>query len=169
MLKIRRSRDRLIFTMGIPILVRQHLYIEMAPSCLLALGAAALLCGNSWFSWVSGFMEAFVLIGLCWLLWLRHLLVQSFVVFCQIGACIIIAFTGMLTRKFNNDSPCMTISRLFSPPTQWQLSISSICIGRSSFMPPHRSRTFWNGSSSVFLPPLQISKCFSLYTPPIRV
>ena len=31
MLKIRRSRDRLIFNMGIPILVRQHLYIEAAP------------------------------------------------------------------------------------------------------------------------------------------
>ena len=32
MLKIRRSRDRLIFNMGIPILVRQHLYIETAPA-----------------------------------------------------------------------------------------------------------------------------------------
>ena len=31
MLKIRRSRDRLIFNMGIPILVRRHLYIETAP------------------------------------------------------------------------------------------------------------------------------------------
>ena len=31
MLKIRRSQDRLIFNMGIPILVRQHLYIETAP------------------------------------------------------------------------------------------------------------------------------------------
>ena len=31
MLKIRRSRDRLIFNMGIPILVRRHLCIEMAP------------------------------------------------------------------------------------------------------------------------------------------
>ena len=31
MLKIRRSPDRLIFDMGIPILVRQHLYIETAP------------------------------------------------------------------------------------------------------------------------------------------
>ena len=30
MLKIRRSQDRLIFNMGIPILARQHLYIEMA-------------------------------------------------------------------------------------------------------------------------------------------
>ena len=30
MLKIRRSRDRLIFNMGIPILVRRHLYIETA-------------------------------------------------------------------------------------------------------------------------------------------
>ena len=33
MLKIRRSRDRLIFNMGIPILVRRHLYIETTPSC----------------------------------------------------------------------------------------------------------------------------------------
>ena len=31
MLKIRRSRDRLIFNMGIPILVRRHIYIETAP------------------------------------------------------------------------------------------------------------------------------------------
>ena len=36
-LKIRRSRDRLIFIMGIPMLVRQHLYIEAAPGLLLAL------------------------------------------------------------------------------------------------------------------------------------
>ena len=34
MLKIRRSRDSLIFNMVIPILVGQHLYIEMAPSSL---------------------------------------------------------------------------------------------------------------------------------------
>ena len=31
MLKIRQSRDRLIFNMGIPILVSRHLYIETAP------------------------------------------------------------------------------------------------------------------------------------------
>ena len=31
MLKIRRSRDRLIFNVGIPKLVRRHLYIETAP------------------------------------------------------------------------------------------------------------------------------------------
>ena len=31
MLKLRRSQHRLIFNMGIPILVRRHLYIEMAP------------------------------------------------------------------------------------------------------------------------------------------
>ena len=31
MLKIRRSQDRLIFNMGIPILVRRHLYIDTAP------------------------------------------------------------------------------------------------------------------------------------------
>ena len=33
MLKIRRSRDRLIFNMGLPIVLRRHLYIETAP-CL---------------------------------------------------------------------------------------------------------------------------------------
>ena len=32
MLKIRRSRDRLIFNIGIPIPVKKHLYIETAPS-----------------------------------------------------------------------------------------------------------------------------------------
>ena len=31
MLNIRRSRDRLIFNIGIPMLVRRHLYIEMVP------------------------------------------------------------------------------------------------------------------------------------------
>ena len=35
MLKIRRSGDRLIFNIGIPILVRWHLYIEKAPRSLL--------------------------------------------------------------------------------------------------------------------------------------
>ena len=40
MLKIRRSRDRLIFNMGIPILVRQHLYIETPPRSL------CVSCGN---------------------------------------------------------------------------------------------------------------------------
>ena len=35
MLKIRRSRDHPIFSMGIPILVRRHLYIEMAPRALI--------------------------------------------------------------------------------------------------------------------------------------
>ena len=34
MLKIRRSRDRLIFNMGISILVRRHIYIETDPSSL---------------------------------------------------------------------------------------------------------------------------------------
>ena len=33
MLKIRQSRDRLNFNMGIPRLVRRHLYIETAPWC----------------------------------------------------------------------------------------------------------------------------------------
>ena len=31
--EIRRSQDRLISTMGFPILVRQHLYIELGPWC----------------------------------------------------------------------------------------------------------------------------------------
>ena len=39
MLKIRRSRDRLIFNMGIPILVRWHLYIETAPRTRRVKGA----------------------------------------------------------------------------------------------------------------------------------
>ena len=34
MLKIRRSQDRLIFNMGIFILIRRHIYIEMAPDLL---------------------------------------------------------------------------------------------------------------------------------------
>ena len=35
MLKIRRSRDRFIFNMGIPILVKRHVYIETAPRSLI--------------------------------------------------------------------------------------------------------------------------------------
>ena len=34
MLKIRRSQDRLIFNMGIPILIKQYLYAEMVPRTL---------------------------------------------------------------------------------------------------------------------------------------
>ena len=34
MLKIRRSQDRLIFNMGIPTLIRWHLYIEACPRAL---------------------------------------------------------------------------------------------------------------------------------------
>ena len=41
MLKIRRSQDRLIFDMEIPILVKWHLYIEMAPRLLNSLFLAA--------------------------------------------------------------------------------------------------------------------------------
>ena len=44
MLKIRRSWDRLIFNMGIPKLVRRHLYIEMAPRA----SAAIVLTQLSW-------------------------------------------------------------------------------------------------------------------------
>ena len=42
MLKIRRSQDRLIFNMGIPILVRRHLYIETAP--LSSMRNASIAC-----------------------------------------------------------------------------------------------------------------------------
>ena len=35
MLKIRRSPDRLIFNMGIPILVRRHIYVETVPQAVL--------------------------------------------------------------------------------------------------------------------------------------
>ena len=47
MLKIRRSRDRLIFNMGIPILIRRHHYIEIVPRSLQSLAhamTAQLLC-----------------------------------------------------------------------------------------------------------------------------
>ena len=37
MLKIRRSRNRLIFNMGTPILVRQHLYVETPPGLRVVL------------------------------------------------------------------------------------------------------------------------------------
>ena len=37
MLKIRRSRDRLIFNMGIPLLVRQHIYIDTPPASLTSI------------------------------------------------------------------------------------------------------------------------------------
>ena len=39
MLKIRRSRDCHIFNMGVPILVRRHLYIETAPRLALSVSA----------------------------------------------------------------------------------------------------------------------------------
>ena len=39
MLKIRRSRDRLIFNMGIPIPVRRHLYTETVPRWLITLSS----------------------------------------------------------------------------------------------------------------------------------
>ena len=49
MLKIRRSRDRIIFNMAIPILVRQHLYIDMAPRSFYLL-MAWVGCAGPWFS-----------------------------------------------------------------------------------------------------------------------
>ena len=130
--------------------------VMVAISCLLALGL--LHCGDSGFIRVSGFREDLALIDRCWLLWLHPLLVQSFVTFCQIGTCIMNAFMGTLTRKFNNDSPWTTI---IYRPIWWQLSISSICIGGSSFMPPHRARTVRNWSSSG--PRLNIKTVLSAY------
>ena len=50
MLKIRRSRDRLIFNMEIPILVRRHLYINKeAPPCVIV-GVSFIFdrCHRSW-------------------------------------------------------------------------------------------------------------------------
>ena len=49
MLKIRRSRDRLIFNMGIPSLVRRHLYIATAPRALIQYKVAVLPVNNSHF------------------------------------------------------------------------------------------------------------------------
>ena len=46
MLKIRRSQDRLIFNMGIPILVRLHLYIETAPWSLFYLSHCIAVFNN---------------------------------------------------------------------------------------------------------------------------
>ena len=48
MLEIRRSRDRdrLIFNMGIPILLRQHIYIETAPRSLVHEGLLIQLFGD---------------------------------------------------------------------------------------------------------------------------
>ena len=51
MLKIRRSQDRLIFNMGIPILVRRHLYIETVPRLQLMLSKDCkpwVLVNTSW-------------------------------------------------------------------------------------------------------------------------
>ena len=45
MLKVRRSWDRLIFNMGIPILVRRHLYIETGPRWVTTWSAEVL---NHW-------------------------------------------------------------------------------------------------------------------------
>ena len=44
MLKIRRSYDRLIFNMGIPILIRRHLNIEMSPWSSLVEVVVCYLC-----------------------------------------------------------------------------------------------------------------------------
>ena len=52
MLKIRRSRDRLILNMGIPILVRRHLYIETAP-CNWNLAENSYVVPNVLWYWVS--------------------------------------------------------------------------------------------------------------------
>ena len=44
MLKIRRSWDHLIFNMGIPMLIRQHLYIETTPDWLLVRSCVYVQC-----------------------------------------------------------------------------------------------------------------------------
>ena len=63
MLKIRRSRDRLIFNMGIPILARQHLYIPTAPWSSLVLSVLCITttmklnCAiNLWYFQISIFV-----------------------------------------------------------------------------------------------------------------
>ena len=53
MSKIRRSRDRLIFNMGIPILIRHHLYNEMAPLQTDILSAFCLNFENNLFNIIS--------------------------------------------------------------------------------------------------------------------
>ena len=57
MLKIRWSRDHLIFNMGVPILVRWHLYIETAPWCqnrqLAIMWSFMIPCGAVRQWWVS--------------------------------------------------------------------------------------------------------------------
>ena len=50
MLKIRRSLDRLIFNMGIPIVVRRHLYIEPPPPCLVTWRNVQFIYWQLWMS-----------------------------------------------------------------------------------------------------------------------
>ena len=58
MLKIRRSQDRLIFNIGIPILVRQYIYIETPPGslgydfCEVIIGLDNGLAPNRWQAFV---------------------------------------------------------------------------------------------------------------------
>ena len=44
MLMIRRSQGRLIFNMGIPILVRRHLYMEMPPLVVSEVDNLSVIC-----------------------------------------------------------------------------------------------------------------------------
>ena len=66
MLKIRRSWDRLIFIMGIPILVRRHLYIETAKYWLVHSYLSAL---HNW-HW-GNHMIAPVPVTHIWWIWMR--------------------------------------------------------------------------------------------------
>ena len=55
-LKIRRSRDRLIFNMGIPIImVRRHLYMETGPSAVYTYTATY---GNRTWRWALGYQQS---------------------------------------------------------------------------------------------------------------
>ena len=68
MLKIRRSRDRLMFNMGIPILVRQHHYIETPPA-------------STWFLPPSSINMTFTHSLKCWNNYLRLSDLESWIVY----------------------------------------------------------------------------------------
>ena len=61
MFKIRRSRDRLIFKKGIPILVRRHLYIETGPKLLECCDTGTLVVGRA-----TGCLYSFMTQGNIW-------------------------------------------------------------------------------------------------------
>ena len=65
MLKIRRSRDRLISNMGIYILARRRLYIETAPWRLKPLPTRSFKLFNGLFSLTQSKRQTFALLSLC--------------------------------------------------------------------------------------------------------